>query len=110
MPTNLFSAPPDLRDGRSAVELGGGELHRFAAATGADLVRIIEDELRRHPVDLVIHLGAEQEKDRLRINQDLYALVLDDLVGRAHIMGILHGIGLTGTAAVLDPDPKSDDL
>src|ERR1700694_4270072 len=30
------------------------ELHRLAAAAGRDLVRVVEDELRLHPVGLVV--------------------------------------------------------
>ena len=39
---------------------GRSELHRFAAAAGGSLVRVVEHELRRQFLDLVAHLGAEQ--------------------------------------------------
>src|SRR6201990_2131897 len=58
------------------------ELHGLAAAAGGNLVRIVEDELGLHLVGLVVHLGAEQEQHGLGVDQDLHALVLDDLVGR----------------------------
>src|SRR5580692_197262 len=93
-----------------AVDLGGGQLHRLAAAAGRDLVRVVEDELGLHLVGLVVHLGAQQEQHRLGIDQDLDALVLDHFVGGADIVGIFDGVGLPGAAAVLDPNPKADDL
>src|SRR5512136_1511233 len=40
-----------------AIHLCRGKLHRLAAAAGAGLVRVVEDELRRQLVDLVVHLG-----------------------------------------------------
>src|SRR5450759_645527 len=92
------------------LDLRRRQLHGFAAATGAGLVRVVEDELRLHLVGLVIHLGAEQEQHGLGIDQDLDALVLDDLVGGANIVGIFDRIGLPGAAAVLDPDPQAHDL
>src|SRR5205807_3468241 len=63
------------------VHLCSLQLHRFAATTGAGLVRIVEDELRLHLVGLVVHLGAEQKQHGLGIDQDLDALVFDHLVG-----------------------------
>src|SRR6185295_5851875 len=57
-----------------------------------------------------VHLGAEQEQHRLRIDQYLDALVLHDLVGWFDIVGVFDGIGLTGAAAVLDADAQPDDL
>src|ERR1700733_14078123 len=95
---------------RLAVNLRGRQLHRLAAAASAGLVRIIEDELRRHLVDLVVHLGTEQKQHSFGIDQDLDALVLDDLVGGADIVGVFDGIGLPGAAAVLDSDPQADDF
>src|SRR5215813_8565889 len=92
------------------VDLRGLELHGFAAATGRDLVGIVEDELGLHLVGLVVHLGAEQEQHGLGIDEDLHALVLDDFVGRADLMGIFDGIGLAGAATVLHTDAQSHDL
>src|SRR5712691_12184732 len=94
----------------SAIHLRGRKLHRLAATAGAGLVRVVEDELRRHLVDLVIHLGAQQKQYGLGIDQDLHALVLDDLVGGADFVGVFDRIGLPGAAAVLDADPQADDL
>src|SRR6266566_1245308 len=105
------AAPQDEAGARGEVsDLSGRQLHGFAAAAGAGLVRVVEDELRRHLVDLVVHLGAQQEQHGLRIDQDLHALVLDDLVGRTNLVGVFDRIGLPRAAAVLDPDAKSDDL
>src|SRR5260370_23241665 len=95
---------------RGGLDLRRRQLHRFAAAAGAGLVRIVEDELRRHLVDLVVHLGAEQKQHGLGIDQDLHALVLDDLVGGADIVGIFDRVGLPGAAAVLDSYPQPHAL
>src|SRR4051812_34286659 len=46
------------------------QLHGFAAAAGADLVRVVEHELRLHLVGPVVHLGAQQEQHGLGIDQD----------------------------------------
>ena len=93
-----------------SLDLRGRQLHRLAAAAGAGLVRVVEDELGLHLVGLVVHLGAEQEQHGLGIDQDLDALVLDDLVGRADVMGVFDRVGLPGAAAVLDADAQADDL
>src|SRR5260221_2096174 len=92
------------------IHLRRRQLYGFAATAGAGLVRIVEDELRRHLVGLVIHLGAQQEQHRLAVDQDLHALVLDDFFGRSHLVGIFDRIGLPGAAAIHDPDAKADDL
>src|SRR5664280_3791090 len=91
--------------------LGRRELHGFAAAAGAGLVRIVEDELRRQLVGLVVHLGAEQEQHRLRIDQDLDALVLDHLVGRLHRVGVKNGgcAGMAYTMEYADAVKPSDE-
>src|SRR5262245_7575294 len=88
-------------------QLGSGfgcrlELYRFAAAAGRRLVRIVEYELRRELVGLIIHLGADQEQHRFGIDQDAHALVLDHLVGGLDLLGILHRVGHAGAAAVAD--------
>ena len=102
--------PHRVRDTILPLILRSRQLHRFAAAAGAGLVRVVEDELRLHLVGLVVHLGAEQEQHRLGIDQDLDALVLDDLVGRLDVMGVFDGVGLPGAAAVLDTDAQSDNF
>src|SRR5579863_6956029 len=63
---------------------GGGRLDRdtLAAAAGVGLVRIVEHELGRQLGRLEVDLRAEQEQDRLGLDQDADALVLDDLVER----------------------------
>src|SRR5215813_12286364 len=76
------------------------ELDRLATAARGSLVRVVEHELRGELVGLVIHLGADQEQDRLRVDQHAHALVLDHLVGGADLVGIFHRIGHAGAAAV----------
>src|SRR3954453_6359128 len=93
-----------------AIHLRSRELDGLAAAASTGLVRVVEDELRRHLVDLVIHLGAQQKQHRLGIDQDLHALVLDHLVSGLDVVRIFDGIGLTRAAAILDPDAQADDL
>ena len=53
--------------------------------------------------------GAEQEQQRLRIDQQLDALVLDHLVVGGDGLGEFHRVGHAGAAAVLDADPDADD-
>src|ERR1044072_1603252 len=65
-----------VRGGRTG---GRRQLHRLAAAAGRGLVRVVEHEGRRELVDLEVHLGAEQEHDRLRVDQQLDALALHHL-------------------------------
>src|SRR6266508_4419729 len=84
------------------------ELHRLAATAGRGLVRVVEDELRGELVGLVVHLGAEQEQHRLGIDEHPHALVLDHLVELLDALGIFHGVGHAGTAAVLDADAHAD--
>src|SRR5436309_1821466 len=92
------------------VGLGGGringwrELHRLPTATGRGLVRIIEHEGRGQLVDLEIHLGAKQEQNGLRIDQQFDALVLDHLIELRRVGRIFHRVGHAGTAAVLHDD------
>src|SRR5688572_6708884 len=45
------------------------QLHGLAAAAGGGLVRVVEHELRRELLGLVVHLGAEQEQHRLGVDQ-----------------------------------------
>src|SRR3954468_13073773 len=72
----LTAAPcPSVRLG--ALGLGRRQQHGFTAAAGRGLVRVVEHELRRQLADLPVHLGAEQEQDRLGIDHELHALVLD---------------------------------
>src|SRR6266404_2180141 len=103
-PRSVLSLSHPVRR-KSAVHFRRRELHGFAAAAGAYLVWVVEDELRRHLVDLVVHLGTEQKQHGLRIDQYLDALVLNDLVGGTNLVRIFDGIGLAGATAVLDPDP-----
>src|SRR3954451_5416652 len=95
---------------KSALRLRRRQLHGLAAAAGAGLVGIVEDELGLHLVGLVVHFGAEQEQPRLGIDQDLDALVLDNLIGGFDVVGIFDRVGLPGAAAVLDADAQAHDL
>jgi len=89
--------------------MSSGATDRFAAAAGRGLVRIVEHELRGELVGLVVHLGADQEQHGLGIDQDTHALVLDHLVGGLDPLGVFHGVGHAGAAAVLDADAHADD-
>src|SRR3954468_14342604 len=90
------------RRAERGLHLRRRQLHGLAAATGGNLVRVVEDELGLHLVGLVVHLGAEQEQHGLGIDQDLAATILDHLVGGPHFMGVFDRVGLPGAAAVLD--------
>src|SRR3984957_8823088 len=57
-----------------------GNCDAFAAAAGRGLVGIGESEGGGQAVDLEIHLRAEQEQHRLRIDQQLDPLVLDHFI------------------------------
>src|SRR5262249_2368673 len=46
--------------------------------------------------------GADQKQDRLRLNEDLDALILHHLVHRAGGFGIIHGVTHAGAAAIGD--------
>src|SRR3954454_1741752 len=93
----------------SLLDLRRRQLHRLAAAAGTDLVGVVEDELGLHLVRLVVHLGAEQEQHGLWVDQDLDALILDNLVGWLHVVGVFNRVGLPRAAAVLDSDAQADD-
>src|SRR5262245_35474672 len=56
--------------------------HRLAAAAGRGLVRVVENEARFQHRFLVVHLGAEQEQDGFRIDEELDTAVFDDLIQR----------------------------
>src|SRR4051794_22333314 len=73
--------------------LGGSDVEGFAAAAAALLVRIAESEARLDLVFDIIHLGADDEHGRLRVDQDGDALVLDHLVELALLVGIFERIG-----------------
>src|SRR5262249_42911425 len=131
MPSAYMPAPPNMRctstgpntENNSRISLGDTEapqarrrssvrvrlgcrleLDRFTPAASRCLVGIVEHELRRELVGLVVHLGAEQEQHRLGIDQDPDALVLDHLVRLFDSLGIFHRIGHAGAAAILDAD------
>ena len=70
---------------------------------------LLKTKLDEQLVDLEIHLRAEQEQQRLGIDQQLDALVLDDLVERRGAFGEFHRVGHAGAAAILDADAQADD-
>src|SRR3954465_2017092 len=102
-------SPSTLFGGLERVGLCRGDRDRFAAAAGRGLVRVLEHELRRELRRLVVHLGAEQEQHRLRIDEDLDALVLDDVLAGLRAFRVLHRVGHAGAAAVLDADAHAGD-
>ena len=55
---------------------------------------------------LVVHLGAEQEQHRLGIDEDLDALVLDDLIERLLLLRPFHRVFHAGAAAILDAEAQ----
>src|SRR6476660_8272010 len=74
--------------------------HALAAAAGRRLIRIVEDEPRAELLGDEIHFRADEKEDRLRLDVDLHALVLDDFVERLHLFGIIHRVGHAGAAAI----------
>src|SRR6266540_5391713 len=67
----------------ASMRLGSGLIggrrngNRFAAPAGRRLIWVVEHELGRELVDLVVHLGSQQEQDGGRINDDAHALVIN---------------------------------
>src|SRR5207237_2829710 len=93
-----------IRSTRGLEGAIGGRRERdgFAAPAGGSLVRVVENELGRELVDLVVHLGTEQKQHGLRVDENPHAFVLDHLVGGIDLLGVFHRVGHTGAAAVLD--------
>ena len=58
---------------------------------------------------LEIHFRAEQEQDRLGVDQDLDALVLDHFIEGLLLGRPFHGVFHAGAAAILDADAQAHD-
>ena len=85
----------------------GREVHRFAAAARARLVRVGEHELGRELVGLVVHLGAEEVHDGLGVDQHARAVPLDHLVIGLLLGRPVHCVFHPGAAALLDADSQA---
>src|SRR5205814_8333966 len=83
-------------------------VERLAAAAAAFFVRIAEDEAGLQLLFDVIHLGADNEHDGFRVDQDCDPLILDDLVEFAFLVGVFERVGQTRAAAGAHPDPYPD--
>src|SRR6266851_852467 len=78
--------------GTPAVLILPSNVERLAAAAAALFVRVAEDKARLELLLDVIHLGAEDEHDGLGVNEDRHALVLDDFVEFALLVGVFDRI------------------
>src|SRR5512146_552483 len=76
----------------------------LAAAAAALFVRVAEDETGLQLFFDVVHLGAEDEHDRLRVDQDRHPLGLDDLVELALLVGVFARVAEARAAARAHPD------
>src|SRR5690606_18191330 len=83
---------------------------RYAAPTGAGLVRIVENELGGQLVDFVVHLGAEQEQNSLRVDQNANPLVLDNFVELVLLSSPAHRVFHARAAAVLHADAQAHNV
>src|SRR5829696_6349366 len=97
--SRMASASTALPGGKE-LRLGGRDRDGFATAAGRGLVRIVEDELRRELGGLEVHLRPEQEQHGLGVDEDLHALVLDDVLTGLAALGVLHRVRHAGAAAV----------
>lgn len=66
-----------------------------ALATSALLldIRVVEDKLARNLVLLPIHLAPNYTKECLAVNEDLYAVLFDDLVELARFVDVFEMVG-----------------
>ena len=81
----------------------------FAAAAGAGLIGIIEAETGGQLVRLIVHLRPEQEQDGLRLDEDLDALILDDVFARGRGLGVGHGIFHARASALFHANTQPRD-
>src|SRR6516165_425715 len=88
---------------RAALHVEG-----FAAAAAALLIRISEGEAAFQFLFDVVHLGPEDEHDRLRIDQDRHPLILDDLVEFALLVSIFERVAEPRAAAGPHADPYTN--
>src|SRR5207249_3364812 len=89
--------------GQASLDVEG-----LAAAAAALLVRIAESEAALQLLFEVIHLGPEDEHDRFWIDQYRHALVFDDLVEFALLVGIFDRVAKPRAAARAHADPHAD--
>src|SRR6516165_7024156 len=80
----------------------------LAAAAATLLVWIAEGEAALQLLFDIIHLGPEDEHDRLRIDQYRHPLVLDDFVVFTLLIGIFERVAEPGAAAGPHADPHAD--
>src|SRR5262249_40267702 len=80
----------------------------LAAAATALLVRIVESEAALQLLFDVVHLGPEDEHDRLRIDQYRHPLVFDDFVEFTLLVGIFDRVAEPRAAAGPHADPHAD--
>src|ERR1700736_2438725 len=80
---------------------------RLAAAAMPLLVGVAESKPVLQLLLDVVHFGAEDEHDRFRIDQDRHALVFDDLVELALLVGIFERVAETRAAARPHADANS---
>src|SRR5258708_6041635 len=80
---------------------------RLAAAATSLLVGIPESKPVLQLLLDVIHFGAENEHDRFRIDQDRHALVFDDLVELALLIGIFERVAEARATARPHADANS---
>src|SRR3954465_1057193 len=93
---------------RSVVRIRPLYVERLAATAAAFFVRIAEDKAGLQLLLDIIHLGAEDEHDGLRIDQHRDALVLDDFVELALFVGVFERVAEAGAAARPDADAHAD--
>ena len=79
-----------------------------AAAAGFLGVGILEDEAL--PIESVgkVELGADQIDVRLLVHHDFHAILLDDLVRLALLIGDVKIVGQAGATAALHGDAEAD--
>src|SRR5690606_13111647 len=73
-------------------------------------VRIVELEALVQPLARKIQFRAVQVHEALRIDQDLYAAILENRIIRLDLIGKLDDIGHTGTPRGADPETQADAL
>src|SRR3954464_12354378 len=101
-------ASPPKAGGTQAIGIRLLYVKAFAAAAAAFFVRIAEDKAGLQLLLDIIHLGAEDEHDGLRIDQHRAALVLHDFVELALFVGVVERVAEAGAAARPDADAHAD--
>src|SRR5512146_2367482 len=103
MPKGLAGRKP-----RAALLLWGllhlrrRDRHALDAAAGGRLVGVVEHEAAAQLLAHEIHLGADEEHDRLGIDEYLHALVLDHFLERLRVLRVIHRVAHARAAAVLN--------